>query len=1756
MNNAICPANSEFEISAFEQKCRLDGVLSYHVQAKKPELTLHLVLKLPAYDNPARVTQRRKQLVNIAEALVGGGGYLPAIVEVGLMEALVELAPQFRFNEPYILLERPIGVPLSTINEPFSQEDAATLIIRVAQGVDALHKAGWIHGSLAPNKIYVALDRAFGTLAHFGTVMHDGKVTDHLIKSQHKSFSAPEIQTQKKVTKQIDIYALGMLLYRLLVGEDPLPHAINKASPLSRLVNTIFKVEQKLAENVHFPKINRISEKLVEVIYKATAWDQNTRYSSVLEFIEAVGKAFGWTTAKFSLQKSKNQKGLLSEGEFIYNGRYQIKGVFASGNQGVIYEAWKMPCDTGFPNIPVLIKCTQYHYQNRQEVGTYIFGKRIQIEHEAKMAQRLHRFVGVTPQPIDFFYDQTHDPVIKARAPSLLKDEPYFVMSKIAASCLGNIEKPEPNFAIRIGRRLAEALVTVHARKVLYQDIKPENILVDAWGSAVFLVDLGAVCPVINGKLQENSPGYGNLTPGYQAPEFDDLWQNTDYRFDIYSLGATLFFLLTGICPLYDLYVPEFNQIEKNKNQLGAGTLEELTRDAERPFLEIEKLPASVRPVIAQLVERNRNKRCPNAETAVNILKHLERQLSGYPIPAPIIRRAEYVEPVGIEIECEMPHDIAISHIVLKRMDTLVNRYPCEKIIILRDDNPLPGVISYKIQAETELDKIICLTALQQITYAPPLKVNLIEKPGTIIVRWEPISSAKSYVVLRHNNHMPENLRDGIQICEKIVDTTCRFIEDKMLSPNQTYFYAVIAQYQGNIYSPPAGGAATPRPLPVAPHIIDWTSNPETCECVIYWQQTEPLPDYYIIKEFDETELNTFKYEPKQLEHTINTRSGEKRWIRIASRIMDVYSSWRSILVAGYVPVNELRAEAPQAERAILNWQAMVGIFYQIERQTGEIWQKIGRVKEPPFFDENIVPGEYHYRVQALMPLNPNEYHYFGSATVKAHVLEAVPLPDVQFNLQDNVLTLVWQFNKNAQKISGVQISCDTEDKNLYSGKIEDSNNLVLPDLPIGIQVTIRVWGVFGEERSPRPLTKWIVPTAPVEALMVETFIEKTKLSWKMPPNVDYCVIYRQSRMSTTTISERCHDNFLIDADVPTGIEVTYQVKPIFQNGVIGNAKSSETVIVPPQPQVPQNIYWLQENQQLSFKWQLPPDMRYISGWQIVVLYKNFERKREVPRNTTFVTITKLPPWVPIYVEVRALVGSQVGELVTRSVGGITENSRVNIKASINEVNLQWNPPPLMGKLIVNREGGEKTVQFVVPAKEKFYVDFPSKLNTEYLYSYYFELEHPEIGTLRTTPSLPQKVFPRTYPVNTEAPIVGLHPDGQQINLTWLPESKHPSVDSYLYLRKIGTEPFPSEPFEINQLASLIQQKNVTTITTPKSDYISHLGITCQYARVAINTLAAVISPAASVTSIPPVKIESVHFGKIQTTLIVKKLPVWQVILRREASNVPDSTPCMLLAEKATSPQSLLKTIAKKLQGEREGIQLLPPGTSQLTDISVGQAFRYHLLSLVKTPNKCFISACPHTSQSTEAGLRVIYEFSKLNEVWYWAAVDLLLKWTFQLTSGKTIVYTSTQTTGKFLLPETVKTVQIVTQTGEEIIGENIRDLPIEGKQILPERVNLWLAQQWFQINRYLITTEILAHAELLVQQINPNKIKVTIPKELGDGHLLFIAKSQKNRPVVQVFRTHSWRLRTRVVDIFCDKEPWLKINGLSMQRILESVKY
>lgn len=107
-----------------------------------------------------------------------------------------------------------------------------------------------------------------------------------------------------------------------------------------------------------------------------------------------------------------------------------------------------------------------------------------------------------------------------------------------------------PGLALRMVRQVARALGAAHRQGIVHRDIKPSNLMIstehpdDEDGAVVKVIDFGLAHPV------EACAGRGFFgTPHFASPE-QAAELEVDTRSDIYSLGCTLWFLLTGKPPL------------------------------------------------------------------------------------------------------------------------------------------------------------------------------------------------------------------------------------------------------------------------------------------------------------------------------------------------------------------------------------------------------------------------------------------------------------------------------------------------------------------------------------------------------------------------------------------------------------------------------------------------------------------------------------------------------------------------------------------------------------------------------------------------------------------------------------------------------------------------------------------------------------------------------------------------------------------------------------------------------------------------------------------------------------------------------------------------------------------------------------------------------------------------------------------------------------------------------------------------------
>ena len=166
---------------------------------------------------------------------------------------------------------------------------------------------------------------------------------------------------------------------------------------------------------------------------------------------------------------------------------------------------------------------------------------------------------------VDRFYKEgraaarlSHNNIVQAiDVGSSPKGYHYFAMEFIEGKTLYDLMVPPPQGdghkfseaeALDVMIQMAEALAHSHERGLIHRDVKPKNIILTPGGVAK-LTDLGLARAQDDKAAAESEAGKAYGTPYYISPEQIRGEVDIDYRADIYSLGATMYHLVTGRPP-------------------------------------------------------------------------------------------------------------------------------------------------------------------------------------------------------------------------------------------------------------------------------------------------------------------------------------------------------------------------------------------------------------------------------------------------------------------------------------------------------------------------------------------------------------------------------------------------------------------------------------------------------------------------------------------------------------------------------------------------------------------------------------------------------------------------------------------------------------------------------------------------------------------------------------------------------------------------------------------------------------------------------------------------------------------------------------------------------------------------------------------------------------------------------------------------------------------------------------------------------
>ena len=263
---------------------------------------------------------------------------------------------------------------------------------------------------------------------------------------------------------------------------------------------------------------------------------------------------------------------------------YRIIERVGRGGMGTVYKAEQVDLQ----RVVALKIISDEHVKDKEFVDLFI--------HEARAAAKLNH-----PNIVQVYDVKKHN------------ESYFFSMEYVSGGSvqemLNKQRKLPVDECVRMILDAARGLEYAHKKGIVHRDVKPDNFMLSETGS-VKIGDMG-LARGLDEKVgpEEETSVIG--TPHYIAPE-QVLGRPADFRSDIYSLGATMFRMITGVTPFH---APGVRELVNRKVREEAPAAHEHNADIPKPLSD----------VIARMMSREPEKRYQTMGEVVAALERFQR---------------------------------------------------------------------------------------------------------------------------------------------------------------------------------------------------------------------------------------------------------------------------------------------------------------------------------------------------------------------------------------------------------------------------------------------------------------------------------------------------------------------------------------------------------------------------------------------------------------------------------------------------------------------------------------------------------------------------------------------------------------------------------------------------------------------------------------------------------------------------------------------------------------------------------------------------------------------------------------------------------------------------------------------------------------------------------------------------------------------------------------------------------------------------
>lgn len=279
----------------------------------------------------------------------------------------------------------------------------------------------------------------------------------------------------------------------------------------------------------------------------------------------------------------------LSDYPTLYGSRYKVRNVLGQGTTGAVFKGIDIVTD--------------------QIVAIKVLNLSDELEenHLDEYKFRFHR-------EIETAGVLNHPNIVKILDSGETEGFAYIAMEYVAGTNLRNYARADsllhPKTVLKIIAQCADALAYSHKQDLIHRDIKPANIIYNKSDDYVKLTDFGIA------KIPDSTrTRAGSIlgTPLYMSPE-QLSGDRLDARSDLYSLGVTLYHLLTGSPPFRPKTMAEL--------------MRSITQEQHKDIAEINPgTPSCIAWTVNKALEKDPDKRFQSAASMANKLRECEMML-------------------------------------------------------------------------------------------------------------------------------------------------------------------------------------------------------------------------------------------------------------------------------------------------------------------------------------------------------------------------------------------------------------------------------------------------------------------------------------------------------------------------------------------------------------------------------------------------------------------------------------------------------------------------------------------------------------------------------------------------------------------------------------------------------------------------------------------------------------------------------------------------------------------------------------------------------------------------------------------------------------------------------------------------------------------------------------------------------------------------------------------------------------------------